>query len=429
MPDYLMGIDVGTTGTSAMLFDSDGKQYGTAYREYVSHYPAEHHVEQDGETLVSSAFAVCREAEEQSGVDPQNIQAVSITSQRATFGLLDADNRLINGRFIGWQDNRAHSILDEMAAKMAPAELYRITGMPLTPTYSLEKLVWFQRFQPEVYAKTHKIVFPADYVLWRFGADELTTEATNACCSGMIDVHRLDWSDEVLAAYRMDRSKFSPLVVPGTVLGRINSQIAALMGDALATWPEASAAFSKRAISCTGGTQTLTAIAMAKLGFETIMEYGLQAKAAVENQVVTPAVEKVIEANILLSGVGWESGGLATAHAIANSLPMIHETHGLLHGEKVAFGLVTQLCLEQDWQVDRIYEVVDFLIQVGLPVTLADMNMQDVSRERFLDFAKSVSGEGSFVYNHPFPVLPTDIVDAIYAADSLGRRRQSIKSV
>ena len=200
------------------------------------------------------------------------------------------------------------------------------------------------------------------------------------------------------------------------------------MGDALATWPEASAAYAKRAISCTGGMQTLTAMAMARLCFETIMEYGLEAKAAVENQVVTSAVEKVVEANILLSGVGWESGGLATAHAIANSLPMIHETHGLLHGEKVAFGLVTQLCLEQDWKFDRIYEIVDFLIAVGLPVTLAEMNMQDVSRERLHEFAKAVSGEGSFVHNHPFPVTPTDMVDAIDAADSLGRRRRKSKS-
>jgi len=196
------------------------------------------------------------------------------------------------------------------------------------------------------------------------------------------------------------------------------------MGDALATWPEASAAYSKRAISCTGGIQTLAAMSMAKLCFETIMEYGLEAKTAVENQVVTPAVEKVIEANIFLSGIGWESGGLATAHAIANSLPMIHETHGFLHGEKVAFGLVTQLCLEQDWKVGRIHKIVDFLIAIGLPVTLAEMKMQDVSRERFLAFAQAVSGEGSFVHNHPFRIAPADIVNAIFAADSLGRRRK-----
>ena len=198
------------------------------------------------------------------------------------------------------------------------------------------------------------------------------------------------------------------------------------MGDALATWPEASAAYSRRAVSCAGGTQTLTAMAMAKLCFETILEFGIEAKAAVERQVVTPAVEKVVEANILLSGVGWESGGLATAHAIANSLPIIHETHGKLHGEKVSFGLMTQLCLEQDRSVEEIYRIVDFQVAVGLPVTLAEMNMQDVSRKRLLDFAEAVSGTGSFVHNHPFNVTPEMIVSAMVAADSLGNRRKAV---
>jgi glycerol dehydrogenase len=196
------------------------------------------------------------------------------------------------------------------------------------------------------------------------------------------------------------------------------------MGDALATWPEASTCFAKRAIACTGGVQTITAMSMARLCFDTILEYGLEARSAVERKVVTAAVDRVVEANILLSGVGWESGGLATAHAIANSLPLIHETHGLLHGEKVSFGLITQLCLDQDLSVDEVYRIVDFQIAVGLPVTLSDMKMQDVSRERLLDFAKSVSGEGSFVHNHPFTILPTDIVDAMFAADSLGTRRK-----
>ena len=225
-----MAIDVGTTGAKAMLFDPTGKSHGEAYREYALIYPAEHQVEQDAETLVSSAFEVCRKAVEQSGVDPRHIRAVAVTSHRATFGMLDADNRLINGRFIVWQDNRAHSVLEEMAEKMDPDRLYGITGMPLTPTYSLEKLIWLKCHQPEVYAKARKIVFPADYVLWRFGADELTTETTNACCSSMIDVHRLDWSDEVLTAFEIDRSMFLPLVLPGTILGKINSQTAELSG-------------------------------------------------------------------------------------------------------------------------------------------------------------------------------------------------------
>ena len=195
------------------------------------------------------------------------------------------------------------------------------------------------------------------------------------------------------------------------------------MGDALATWPEAKAAYSTRAVSCAGGTPTLAAMTLARLCFETILNYGLEARDAVLNRLVTPAVEKVLEANILLSGIGWESGGLATAHAIANSLPAIHETHGLLHGEKVAFGLVTQLCLDPDVEMNEVYEITDFLIAVGLPVTFEQMNMKDVAEERLFEFAKSVSGEGSFSRNHPFLVEPADIVTAMKAADSLGRRR------
>jgi glycerol dehydrogenase len=116
------------------------------------------------------------------------------------------------------------------------------------------------------------------------------------------------------------------------------------------------------------------------------------------------------------------------AHGIANSLPLIHETHGLLHGEKVSFGLMTQLCLEQDLAAKEIYRIVDFLVEVGLRVTFEDMNMQNVSKERLLEFAQQISGAESFVHNHPFAVTPGDIVDAMIAADSLGRRRNTLRN-
>lgn len=237
------------------------------------------------------------------------------------------------------------------------------------------------------------------------------------------------WYNDAGGYEGFDMWRFNPdmiLVDTGVIAEAPVRFFVAGMGDALATWPEANASFSSRAVTCAGGMQSITAMAMAKLCYDTILEYGVEAKEAVSRSVVTPAVEKVVEANILLSGVGWESGGLATAHAIANSLPLIHETHGLMHGEKVAFGLLTQLCLEPDWSVSEIYRVADFLSAVGLPVTFASMNMQDVSRDRFLEFAVAVSGDGSFVHNHPFEVSPHAIVDAMVAADSLGQRRQNL---
>lgn len=227
MATYLMAIDIGTTGANAMLFDACGKAYGSAYREYPSLYPEEHHVEQEAGLLVEAAFDVCRRALTEAGVAPKDVLAVSLSSQRATFGLLDADGEMIGGRFYGWQDNRAHTVIPEIASKIAADELYRITGMPLTPTFSLEKLVWIKKHQPERYAKTDKVVFPADYVLRQFGAAAGQTEVTCACCSGLIDVRTLDWSDRVLGALELDRGKFSALVRPGTVVGKV-SRAAAL---------------------------------------------------------------------------------------------------------------------------------------------------------------------------------------------------------
>ncbi len=227
MAAYLMAIDIGTTGANAMLFDARGKAYGSAYREYPSLYPEEHHVEQEAGLLVEAAFDVCRRALAEAGVAPEDVLAVSLSSQRATFGLLDADGNMIGGRFYGWQDNRALSVLSDIESRISASELYQLTGMPLTPTFSLEKLVWIKKHQPERYAKTDKLVFPADYVLRQFGADSWQTEVTCACCSGLIDVHTLDWSDRVLDALELDRSKLSALVRPGTVVGKV-SRAAAL---------------------------------------------------------------------------------------------------------------------------------------------------------------------------------------------------------
>lgn len=235
MAAYLMAIDIGTTGANAMLFDACGKAYGSAYREYPSIYPEEHHVEQDAALLVEAAFDVCRRALLQANIDPKDVLAVSLSSQRATFGLLDADGQMIGGHFYGWQDNRALSVLSDIEARISASELYQITGMPLTPTYSLEKLVWIKKHRPERYAQAKTIVFPADYVLTHFGADSLRTEVTCACCSGMIDVHTLEWSDRVLGALGLDRDKFTELVRPGTVVGKISQRAAHMSGLAEGT--------------------------------------------------------------------------------------------------------------------------------------------------------------------------------------------------
>lgn len=198
------------------------------------------------------------------------------------------------------------------------------------------------------------------------------------------------------------------------------------MGDALATWVETEAAMETRSKNLSGGLPTLSAIHLGQLCFDTLLEFGVDAKRDVENKVVTPAVEKVIEANTLMSGLGFESGGLATAHALGNELSNVPECQqiGLMHGEKVAFGIITQLCLDDSVEVDYRNEIVDFMIAVGLPVTFAELNLPGMTREQLQKIATVCAGEGSLCHNHPFDITVEGIVDAMISADALGRFRK-----
>jgi glycerol dehydrogenase len=201
------------------------------------------------------------------------------------------------------------------------------------------------------------------------------------------------------------------------------------MGDALATWVEAEVALATGAGNLAGGISTLAAMELAHLGYDVLMEHGIEAKRAVELNVVTPSVEKVIEANILHSGLGFESGGLATAHMIANALPGFPECHHLMHGHEVGFGVISQICMDEAMDVERMYEIVDFEIAVGLPVTFADLNLEGIGRDRLWKIGEICASAGSLCESHPFKVTPERVVDAMIAADALGTERKEICSL
>ncbi|MDR0854860.1 MAG: glycerol dehydrogenase [Christensenellaceae bacterium] len=210
------------------------------------------------------------------------------------------------------------------------------------------------------------------------------------------------------------------------------------MGDALSTYFEAranSVSFNRvnACLPCgyTGktaigpGMQTLAAKALAKLCYETLLEDGYKAKLACEKKVVTPSLENIIEANTLLSGLGFESGGLAAAHAIHDGLTVLEETHKYLHGEKVAFGTLAQLVLENAEQ-EEIDTVIDFCLTVGLPVCLADLGVKELDAKRLDEVATKASIPEESIHFMPFPVTKDAVAAAILAADALGREAKGL---
>jgi len=192
------------------------------------------------------------------------------------------------------------------------------------------------------------------------------------------------------------------------------------MGDALATYFEARACVTKGAGTCAGGLSTEAAYALAKLCFDTLMEEGVKAKLALDAGACTSAVEKIIEANTLLSGIGFESCGLAGAHAIHNGLTVLPECHHMYHGEKVAFGTIAQLALE-NIPAEELEEIIGFCIEVGLPVTLKELGLEEVTDEKIMAVAEAACAPSDTLHNMPFEVTPKTVAAAIKAADAYGR--------
>ena len=191
------------------------------------------------------------------------------------------------------------------------------------------------------------------------------------------------------------------------------------MGDALATYFEARACKNSGASTCAGGLSTSAAMALAELCFNTLMEEGVKAKLALSAGACTPAVEKVIEANTLLSGIGFESGGLAGAHAIHNGVTVLEECHHMYHGEKVAFGTITQLVLE-NIPAEELEDIITWCIELGLPVTLKELGVEKATDEKIMAVATAACAETDTLHNMPFCVTPETVCAAIKAADAYG---------
>jgi glycerol dehydrogenase len=197
--------------------------------------------------------------------------------------------------------------------------------------------------------------------------------------------------------------------------------LAAGIGDALATWLEARATRRGTAAAMAGGRPTRAGTALAQLSWDILWENALPALDAVAANVVTPALEAVVEANTLLSGLGFESGGLAAAHAIHNALTAAPQTHGLSHGQKVNIGSLAQLILEGA-PTREIEDFVVFTTRVGLPTTLTEIGLSPEDTAELRAVAEAATIPGETIHAMPFPVTADGVLAALTALEGISRR-------
>ena len=244
-----------------------------------------------------------------------------------------------------------------------------------------------------------------------------TIASTDAPTSKLAIVYSENHAFE--AYYNLHKNPDIVLVDTGIIAKAPVRFLVAGMGDAMSTYFEARACIRSNADNMSGGKSTKAAFAIAKTCYETLLSDSVKAKAACQAQVVTPALENIVEANILLSGLGFESSGLAACHSVHNGLTQLEETHHCYHGEKVAFGVVVHLVLENAPQ-EELESIIHYFKTVGLPTCLKDVGIVEPTREKLVKVAEAACAKGETIHNMPFPVTAEDVYAAIRVADKLG---------
>jgi glycerol dehydrogenase len=245
-----------------------------------------------------------------------------------------------------------------------------------------------------------------------------TLASNDAPCSALSVLYTPEGASDVVEFYPTSPTL---VVIDTDIVADANERyLVAGMGDAMATWYEARVCLNNLdARTPLGARPTIAACAMAEICAHTLFEHGeAAAKSVVANQNGT-ALEKVVEANTLLSGIGFESGGLALAHPMALAYTQIDELHtNYLHGEMVAMGTMVQLAMEQSGDAKK---VAQFFARVGLPIHLGQFSMSPQDTNKLDIIIESAMANAN---SHQMPMVVTEdlLLRAIMDAHELGLR-------
>ena len=250
-----------------------------------------------------------------------------------------------------------------------------------------------------------------------------SSASTDAPVSEIAVVYNPD--GEYIGSRKMKKNADLVLVDTEIIVKAPRRLFVAGMGDALATWLEAQACECSDSPNYIGSgmRRCKAGMAIAKASWDILFEDGEKALMALDSGVVTEAFENVVEANTLLSGLGFLNTGLATAHGIHSGLTVLPETHKYLHGEKVAFGIVCQMVLENT-PAETVDKVMRFMVAIGLPVTLADLGVA-AEHDKVMAIAEKTAN-GPLIHQEPFAVTTERVYGAIIAADALGRKYKGL---
>jgi len=225
----LVGIDLGTTGTRCMIFDTDGRCVSSAYAEYPLIHLQSGWVEQSVPLMLETTARVCREAVARPGVNAANVVSIGLSTQMCATCATDASGELLR-EMISWQDTRAGVEVDVIASAVSQPEFKAITGSPIVAQLAIARMLWLRTHEPEVFARAAKWPQPQALLLRYLGAEGYFVDMPQAVYYGLWDVVKSQWSPRLLALADLTADSFGEAVAAGTQVGTLSETAAGLTG-------------------------------------------------------------------------------------------------------------------------------------------------------------------------------------------------------
>lgn len=231
--EYLLGIDLGTSGTKTVLFDTNGVAVASATVEYPMYQPQNGWAEQAPQDWWNACVSTVRTVLSQSGAAPQSVKGVGISGQMHGLVMLDANGEVLRNSII-WCDGRTAAECEEITQRVGAARLIEITANPALTGFTAGKILWVRKHEPQIYAKCKHILLPKDYLRYKL-CNVFATEVSDASGMNLLDVPNRVWSAEILEKLEIDPALLPTMHESCEVTGTITPEAAALTGLAAGT--------------------------------------------------------------------------------------------------------------------------------------------------------------------------------------------------
>jgi len=230
MPKTIIAYDLGTGGNKASLYDTDGRLLAAAFVPYQTRYPQAGWHEQRPEDWWRAVVESTKGLLAQRNVQPEQIECLAISGHSLGCVPLDAGGNLLRESTPIWSDKRPAAEVAEFFEKIDPIRWYRLTGNGFpAPHYTVLKIMWYRRHEPEMFDRIDKIIGTKDYINFRL-TGQVKTDYSYASGSGVYDLTGWQYSEELIAASGLPRALF-PEIVPSThILGELTAEAAEQLG-------------------------------------------------------------------------------------------------------------------------------------------------------------------------------------------------------